>query len=399
MKKYAILTSVLALTACGGGSGGGNAPVAQDLGMRVSSDAILSNKNVTSMASEILIAKDGTSPNIVRSSSVVNGGTEYIAYHLDDAKFFGNDMKSDEYISFGIDNNGQIDKMMYHWNEGGSDKTESMDRNGPNTNIFTEHVYKYKVEVASDTYYTDSLPIGQYTKQQIKDAFADAYRGEEPDSVFDEINNKIDSTDMQPIEYVHNHVIDLQGKNLPDSHKLRYSDFGYTTILAKEISEPGDGDGDDNTVVFGGYAIKEIQNPTLTTDMTFSGKAIAALGGIHQNGVKKIETDDTATTLTIDNNGKQTLTMPFNDYYTINVEKSQNGNETISWTGNTSLDYVDPETSEHKNFALDANQHVNNQAVNVKYYGDAGVPSEAVGGIGFQNNGVEFNGAFGVKAQ
>ena len=131
--------------------------------------------------------------------------------------------------------------------------------------------------------------------------------------------------------------------------------------------------------------------------MTFSGKAIAALGGIHQNGVKKIETDDTATTLTIDNNGKQTLTMPFNDYYTINVEKPQNGNETISWTGNTSLDYVDPETSEHKNFALDANQPVNNQHVSVKYYGDNTTPSEVIGGVKFTNNDVEFNGAFGVK--
>ena len=398
MKKCFILTSVLALAACGGGSGGGNAIVVQDSGMRVSSDAIQSNKNVTSMASEILVAKNGASPNIVRSSAVVNSGTEYIAYHLDDAKFFENDMESDEYISFGIDKNGQIDNMSRHWKENGSDMVESVNRDGPDSSIFTENVYKYHVELANHAVlYTDSLPIYEYSKEQIKQAFRDAYEEDLSDEEFAEIDSIIDSTDMEPTEYVHHHVIDLQGKNLPDSNKLRYGDFGYTTILAKEIHESGDGVGDDNSVVFGGYEIKEIQNPTLTTGMTFSGKAIAALGGIHQNGVKKIETDDTATTLTIDNNGKQTLTMPFNDYYTINVEKPQNGNETITWTGNTSLDYVDPETSEHKTFALDANQPVNNQHVSMKYYGDNATPSEVVGGVKFTNSDVEFNGAFGVK--
>lgn len=391
MKKTLILTSILALAACGGGSGGGSAPVVQDSGMRVSSDAILSNKNVTSMASEILIAKNGTAPNIVRSASVVNGSTEYIAYHLDDAKFFESDMEDGEYISFGIDEKGQINNMSYHRQDNGSDVVESINRDGPDSSIFTENVYKYRVELADHTIlYTDSLPVDEYSKDQIKQAFKHTYEGELPDAVFTEIDSIIDSTNMEPTEYVHRHVIELQGKDLPDSNKLRYGDFGYTTILAKEIHEEGDGVGDDNSVVFGGYEIKEIQNPTLT-GMTFSGKAIAALGGIHQNGVKKIETDDTATTLTIDNNGKQTLTMPFNDYYTINVEKPQNGNETITWAGTTSIN------DNGKNYALDANQAVGNQHVSMKYYGDNATPSEVIGGVKFTNNDVEFNGAFGVK--
>jgi hypothetical protein len=393
MKKTLILTSILALSACGGGS----SHDVQNSGMRVSGDAILSNKNITSMASEILIAKNGTSPNIVRSTSVVNDGTEYIAYHLDDAKFFESDMEEDEYISFGIDDKGQINNMSYHWQDNGSDAVESINRDGPDSSIFTENVYKYRVELADHTIlYTDSLPVDEYSKEEIKQAFRHTYDGELSDEEFAEIDNIIDSTDMEPTEYVHHHVIELQGKDLPDSNKLRYGDFGYTTILAKEIHEAGDGVGDDNSVVFGGYEIKEIQNPNLT-GMTFSGKAIAALGGIHQNGVKKIETGNTATTLTVDNNGKQTLTMPFDNYYTISVEKPQNGNETITWTGSTSLDYVDPKTNEHKNFALDENQPVNNQHVNMKYYGDTATPSEIVGGVKFTNNDVEFNGAFGVK--
>ena len=150
MKKTLILTSILALAACGGGSGGGSAPVVQDSGMRVSSDAILSNKNVTSMASEILIAKNGTAPNIVRSASVVNDGTEYIAYHLDDAKFFESDMEDGEYISFGIDENGQIDNMSYHWQDNGSDVVESINRDGPDSNIFTEKFFTVTYIIYSD---------------------------------------------------------------------------------------------------------------------------------------------------------------------------------------------------------------------------------------------------------
>lgn len=487
MKKYFILTSVLALTACatGGGSGGGNPGEIVTPSNYVDRVA-QSNANITGMISnsEYQVAKyvanklgdDAESVNLSRTATVrsafqpsnpksgnidydtahelvelaawlvnetttekdiadmfnestlnknkikaalklmddmycfVGGSAEETAHRIkesdfeeqlsdlqqktevfdiENAKFFDTSMNSeDEYVSFGTDTNGQIDKMMYHWNEGGSDKTESVDRNGPNTNIFTEHVYKYKVEVASGTYYTDSLPIGQYTKQQIKNAFADAYEGEFSGSVFDEINNKIDSTDMQPIEYVHNNVIDLQGKNLPDSHKLRYSDFGYTTILAKEISEPGDGDGDDNTVIFGGYPDKEIEKLDTWKNLTFSGKAVAALGDVHGNGNTTISTDNTATTLIIDKNGKETLTMPFNDWYTVKVEKPQGESYTISWDGTTNIDY-----------ALDSSKSVDNKAFNIKYYGGASVPSEAVGGIGFQNNGVEFNGAFGVKAQ
>lgn len=378
MKKYAILTSILALAACGGGSGGGGV---SDSGMRVSNAAIKSNAAVTSMASEILIAKDGTSPNIVRSASVVNNGKNYIAYHLDDAKFFETNMESDdEYISFGIDENtGQIDEITYNMDG----MVDSIGRDGPQSSIFTQNVYKYKVELDGNTYYTDSLPVvkGGYSKDQIKAAFEDAHKGEISDETLTKILSAVDSTDMIPTEYVHHHVVDLQGKKLPESDKLRYSDFGFTTILAKEVHEEGDGDGDDNSVIFGGYEVKEIKNTENLRGLEFSGKAIAALGNVHENGVKKIETDNNAATLSIDNNGKQTLIMPFKDYYTISVA----GPEQITWTGNTNIGYE-----------LNDKSPVQNQQVNMKYYGDNSIPSEVVGGVFFQNNDVEFNGAFGV---
>ena len=395
MKKLAILTSILALTACGGGSGSGgsapimpDAPVVPDSGMRVSDDAIESNELITSMASEILIAQDGTLPNIIRPAHIVHRGNKYLAYHLDDAKFFDNTMESaDEYISFGIDENtGEINNMSYHWN----DIVESIDRN-PNSRIFTEHVYKYKVQLENVTYYTDSLPVlpdgQQYPKEQIIEAFKDAHEGKVSESTLDKIIEKVESTDeLIATEYVHNHVIDLYGKSLPKSHKLKYSDFGYTTILAKEINQEGDGTGDDNSVVFGGYEVQQIKNPEQLHDLEFSGKAIAALGTTGDNGNTTIATDDTAAKLTVDEHGVQTLIMPFNDYYTIQVVKPQNGDETITWQGSTNVGHE-----------LDANQSVNNQHVEIQYYGNNKKPTEAVGGVFFQNNNTEFNGAFGLS--
>ncbi len=387
MKKCLILTSVLALAACGGGSGGGKPGIIPDSGMRASETAITSNSHVTSMASEILVAKDGTSPSIVRSGTVTNGGKEYISYHLDDAKFYYDTEPGDEYVSFGIDEeNGRIKEIrMYN-----GDKLEEMavreDSANDDSSVFRNNVYKYNVTVGANTYYTDSLAPKQYTVDEIKNAFRDAWEDEVPENTMNDIISSV-TENMEPTEYVHRNVVDLQGKGL--ARKLRYADFGYTTILAKEIHEDGDGVGDDNNIVYGGYEIKEIKNPENLAGATFTGKAIAALGPVHENGSTKIETGDTATQLQIDASGNTTLTMPFNNWYTVTVNKPVDGNYSVSWTGDTSL------TGENT-YALDSEKPVNNLETNIIYYGDNNVASEAVGGVGFQNNNVEFNGAFGV---
>lgn len=381
MKRYLFLVCCLWLAACGGGSGhrGDSGQI---------SDAVRSsNGKITSMASEILVAQDGVSPSIVRSTTVTEGGKKYNVYRLDNAKFFDNEMDSEnEYISFGIDSKGQIDSIVYRYpEEDGTVSIETINRESADSSVFTENVYKYKVVISSGTYYTDSLVPGNYSKDQIKAAFRDAYEGEISETAFAEIDEQIDATDMVPMEFIHRHVVNLKGKDMPESNKLRYSDFGYTTILAKEVHQEGDGVGDDNTPIFGGYEIQEIQNTEDLHDMTFSGKAIATLGEVHENGATKIETGDTNTTLVFDENGKETLTMPFNDYYTIKVEKPHGGEHAITWSGTTSVGYE-----------LDSEQPVNNQRVNVKYYGDNDIPSEVVGGVRFQNNNIQFDGAFGV---
>ena len=377
----------LGLASCGGG-GSGNSSYIADSGMRVSSEAIASNKYVTSMTSEILVAHHGGSGNMARESHVVDGGKNFIAYHLDNAKFYENGKEEKEYISLGIDENtGKINKISRRYDDGSID---IMEREGDDSSIFTQHVYKYRLEVPGHEYpyWTDSLPVVEegYSKEQIKEAFIEAYEEDEPDALDDIIEAIENSTDMTPTEFVHRYVVDLQGNDLAETDQLKYADFGYLTILHKEIHEEGEGVADDNSVVFGGYKIKEIPDTTNFHDVEFRGKAIAALGYVHHNADQKIATNDNAATLQIDAEGTQLLTMPFNDYYTIVVEKHQEGEGTITWTGTTESVYK-----------LNSDLPVQNQHINFMHYGDNSVPSEVVGGVKFQNNNVEFNGAFGLK--
>lgn len=110
MKKYAILTSVLALAACGGGGhGGGGVPEAELFARSgiISGDAKLSNNALTSMASAVVVAKDGSGSAVVRTSKTFNG-KEYEVYTLDDVKFYIAQDPRQGYFQFGIDENGRI---------------------------------------------------------------------------------------------------------------------------------------------------------------------------------------------------------------------------------------------------------------------------------------------------
>ena len=120
MKKLAILTSILALTACGGGSGsgGGSAPIMPDAPVvpearpgTVSDEAIDSNTYVTGMLSEIGIAEDGTSIDIARHSGrkeFQHHGKKYKSYDLSDVDFTLSDEGFGGVVKFIVDNNKKI---------------------------------------------------------------------------------------------------------------------------------------------------------------------------------------------------------------------------------------------------------------------------------------------------
>ncbi len=132
MKKFLVLTAVLALAACGGGSGGdgrghaGGAVPAQHVvpvgtGLSGAEDFIrsgfisdatnTSNGKVTSMTSAVVVAKDG-SGSAIRSAVMAHKGKEYAVYELDDVKLRLADIAAEDgYLKIGLDNDGRINKM------------------------------------------------------------------------------------------------------------------------------------------------------------------------------------------------------------------------------------------------------------------------------------------------
>lgn len=81
MKKYLVLTSVLALAACGGGSGGA--------GINARDAAIENNKKITGMNSFVIVGGDNPTVNTnARVSGISHDGTEY---NLEDVVFYSGD--------------------------------------------------------------------------------------------------------------------------------------------------------------------------------------------------------------------------------------------------------------------------------------------------------------------
>lgn len=107
MKRYFLLVSVLALAACGGGSGGGSAPAGTPVRTAIvaGSSVAQSNAAVTSMASELLVA-NGTAITPSRSATASYNGKTYTSYRLDDVTF--RMAGEDSQIIFGLDDEGRI---------------------------------------------------------------------------------------------------------------------------------------------------------------------------------------------------------------------------------------------------------------------------------------------------
>ncbi len=109
MKKLCLLTSLFALAACGGGGGSSSSSGMRPSAVRapVSEEAITSNKEITSMASEILVDSGGNAiAPAARSGSTHYNGANYTSYRLDDVDFkIGGE---DSLVKFELDHNGQI---------------------------------------------------------------------------------------------------------------------------------------------------------------------------------------------------------------------------------------------------------------------------------------------------
>ena len=150
MKKLTLLTSVLALAACGGGSGAAVSTGGGYVAPRsaVTSEVAASNSEITNMSSEIVVASNKNSPvSVVRSATVNNGGVTYTSYRLDDVKLFtaeNLDTSGHSYINLELNNNtGEIDavKMMV-----GGEESGRIARDTTDTTTFAGPIFEYTLD-------------------------------------------------------------------------------------------------------------------------------------------------------------------------------------------------------------------------------------------------------------
>ena len=333
----------------------------------------------------------------------------YKEFLLDNVRFnvsgFNNGEPEDDEIKFVVDNkNGVITGLA--WVDDNGDVVETMNRNknanGKYNDTFKTTGYKYLIPVAgwSQPYVTDSFSNMDISTSDLRDIIENALNHDDGcnDGCKSSILAAFDDGQGRWVEQISDISYDLKGNSLG----LRYSDFGYMTMVAKKFDGETIPEADqepDHMVIVGGFASKQI-DPTLFANetMDFRGTAIGAvayyLGGDDEES-KRITTDANAATLHFEN-GNETLIMPFNDYYTVTVNKDQNG-ATVAFS-----DYPDGEDVKFK-FAKESNVSTANGDlvnVNIKYYGDSYVPSEVVGGVTYEEHSAgnlkSFESAFGM---
>ena len=346
MKKLTILTSLLALTACGGGSGGGAGT--PDLTVRES------NANVTGMDSFVVIG--GANPTInanARSAKMgilqEDGGTRYDLENVTFKSIPTSGVIAD--LKFHTDDNGKIvsveypDAVKIMEEHSGSDVTVGpLERKG-DTNIFVEHVV-------------------------LDEEFGDR------------AGQKVDI----PNEYI----------SYAKEIGLKYSDFG---IVKMDLSKTGvpefENIVDWSTPFAGGYNVKKVDGSAMKDlaqkgDIVFSGLAKGQVSYHDWNatiGDRPLAggLTDKKATLTFAKDGTQTLAADFKNWAKIEAVKAPDGtNQFIireSYVANDSPYYIGTSPSGLPDGVMDEHTMV----MQTGYYGDNGKPIEGVGLVQYQH--------------
>lgn len=313
MRKILISCSVLLLAACGGGSGGG-APKSNNTPF-LPTNVLTNNKKVTGMASEIWIAKDGTSSDIVRGAtgSAQLHGKEYTKYMLDDVKFTTGDAFDSESFTFSIDDSGAINKIKFaRDNFANSEQV----RNGT-TNDFN-------VTVTNPNYPNNPA------------------------------NTKL--------------TYESYGKG----QGLRYSDFGV--LITRGIDGHEWMQNDETMAYIGGYEAKKVSKDDFAENVKFRGRAQGTVSGA---GNEKVLRDDAAWLRVDKSTGKETLTAVFDGWYNVAIEK--NGNNVTFGISGTPTDSQYVLATPTENLAQDRTEgNYEAVKFDTAYYGTTSDPREAV---------------------
>ena len=344
MKKYLLLTSVLALAACGGGSGGSSGTLS----------VTDSNARVTGMTSFVVVGGSNptVNPNTRGATTTDDGGTQYDLENVTFKSIPTSGVIAD--LKFHTDENGKIVSMEYPdaqrlMNEhDGSDITVGPIMRRGDTNIFVERI-QFGPE--------DGDLAGQIV-------------------------------DL-PTEYV------TYAKQLG----LKYSDFG---VLRTDIASTGIPElqvwNVMETPFMGGYDVKKVSDSNMrdiaqTADVVFSGLAKGAvsyhdwdvgIGGADialEGGL-----NDENATLTFASDGSQTLAADFKNWAKIEAVKAGDGTNQFRVLNN----YVDPSSRYYLGSSspaglIDGEMNEHAMAFQTGYYGDNNAPAEAVGLVQYQH--------------
>ncbi len=193
---------------------------------------------------------------------------------------------------------------------------------------------------------------------------------------------------------------------------LQYTDFGTLLINAKE----GNMDVNETFVFAGGYDAKRLEKQNQSGEFNFEGKAVAAVvyqqySSDGEDRDEKTKTFDGSAKLTF-NNGQETLTTNFDNWYDVTVTSNNSNNYDIKFSGG---DKIAAEDASHKfdnteftkdNFIGDyktGGADDSYGAADIGYYGDAGNPSEAAGYIAYgehiNGTSTELNAQIGFGLQ
>ena len=352
MKKFAILTSVLALAACGGGSGGNGGAIVSDTRTSAQRAAVESNKKVTGMLTYLKTDSSGNNITARTPSVVYNAGT----YDLENVKFVSidedfEDVEDDEGAQFVVDKNNKI----YGFNFGLKELPEYPNRDSEEPEF----------ERVGDT-------------------------------------NKFTGLINTSSEWVNG---ELEYNSLGKIAGLRYSDFGNIAVKNLAINKYA-----QRLAFIGGYdQAKRIAANDVTGDNTFTGYASGSVVAvIHGNDDDKtnclnLDTSTNASderkiaTLTV-NNGESTLTAKFDNWYDLTYVKS--GDEKhITFENYTdaaniqNVNGVSVDADEFRMLSDNGNDSftLNNIADNInsetRYFGDHNIASEAVGLVQVRDKG------------
>ena len=419
MKKYLVLTSVLALAACGGGGHGGGSVNAPDtLNARITDAAAASNQAITAMKSQVIVSNK-TSGDLSRSATATVGGVTFTSYDLSDVKLFAADADHTDngYLKIGMDDNGRIEKITMNIGEVGAPVIRDGEGNRFKGPIF-EYVEDgdqaaYRVlntgQTAADL---AALKADLIAAGKIHDGGHWNMINEEMDVVT--LGRDIDGngTALQYADFGHFNPVyrqkylnvdSLTDEQMALARSGASSLGGGRTSSDDKVNNHFDDEmaAEDYQLFAGGYAIRGTEmKDTLAVPRgaEFKGKAIgrvyttvsvdkdafensaeaeaarttqaAAAGYSDSHDINKAFTT-TEATLKIDANGKQTLEMPFythsddpsNRFYDVKLVKKADGTiETPVFTGT-------PTNADHNLYNALEGDNVKEASFNPGYYG------------------------------